>query len=145
MYIKQVTISGFRSYRDSTACETFSKKHNIVVGRNGSGKSNFFTAIQFVLSDDFSNLRTEERIGLEIYISCWSLEVVSWGENMIFLILNSQTEYHCFMRALDRVSLLHMLSFYSTTATNVYRFQRMKLLFVVSLDRRKINISWTRK
>merc|ERR1711990_98584 len=64
MYIKQVTISGFRSYRDATACEVFSKKHNIVVGRNGSGKSNFFTAIQFVLSDDFSNLRTEERVSL---------------------------------------------------------------------------------
>ena len=87
MYIKQVTISGFRSYRDSTACETFSKKHNIVVGRNGSGKSNFFTAIQFVLSDDFSNLRTEERIGLEIYISFWSLEVISLGWNNVFPML----------------------------------------------------------
>lgn len=55
---------GFRSYRDSTTCEQFSKRHNIVVGRNGSGKSNFFTAIQFVLSDDFSNLRTEQRVSL---------------------------------------------------------------------------------
>ena len=144
MYIKQVTISGFRSYRDSTACETFSKKHNIVVGRNGSGKSNFFTAIQFVLSDDFSNLRTEERIGLEIYI-CGSVEVISLRENVIFLMLNSLKEFHCFMRVQDRVSLLHMLSFCSTTAINVYRFQKMKLLFVVSLDRRKINTSWTKK
>ena len=75
MYIKQVTISGFRSYRDSTACETFSKKHNIVVGRNGSGKSNFFTAIQFVLSDDFSNLRTEERLGPEFLEKCSSLNL----------------------------------------------------------------------
>ena len=74
MYIKQVTISGFRSYRDSTACETFSKKHNIVVGRNGSGKSNFFTAIQFVLSDDFSNLRTEERLGLEFLENMFFIE-----------------------------------------------------------------------
>jgi structural maintenance of chromosome 3 (chondroitin sulfate proteoglycan 6) len=64
MYIKQVTIQGFRSYRDSTGCEQFSKKHNLVVGRNGSGKSNFFTAIQFVLSDEFNNLRAEQRVNL---------------------------------------------------------------------------------
>lgn len=34
------------------------------VGRNGSGKSNFFYAIQFVLSDEFSHLRAEERQAL---------------------------------------------------------------------------------
>ncbi|XP_006821274.1 structural maintenance of chromosomes protein 3-like, partial [Saccoglossus kowalevskii] len=34
------------------------------VGRNGSGKSNFFYAIQFVLSDEFSNLRPEQRQAL---------------------------------------------------------------------------------
>lgn len=41
--------------------EPFSPKHNVVVGRNGSGKSNFFYAIQFVLSDEFSHLSAEER------------------------------------------------------------------------------------
>lgn len=34
------------------------------VGRNGSGKSNFFYAIQFVLSDEFSHLRPEQRQAL---------------------------------------------------------------------------------
>ena len=33
----------------------------MVVGRNGSGKSNFFYAIQFVLSDEFSHLRPDQR------------------------------------------------------------------------------------
>jgi len=61
MYIKQVIIQGFRSYRDQTVIEPFSPKHNVVVGRNGSGKSNFFLAIQFVLSDEFSHMRQEER------------------------------------------------------------------------------------
>eukprot|EP00794_Sanderia_malayensis_P002478 gene2478-2853_t len=61
MYIKQVIIQGFRSYRDQTVIEPFSSKHNIVVGRNGSGKSNFFLAIQFVLSDEFSHMSPEER------------------------------------------------------------------------------------
>jgi structural maintenance of chromosome 3 (chondroitin sulfate proteoglycan 6) len=34
------------------------------VGRNGSGKSNFFTAIQFVLSSDFSSLSSSDRHAL---------------------------------------------------------------------------------
>ncbi|XP_039261631.1 structural maintenance of chromosomes protein 3-like [Styela clava] len=61
MHIKSVSIQGFRSYRESTEIEPFSPKHNIIVGRNGSGKSNFFSAIQFVFSDEYSNLRAEQR------------------------------------------------------------------------------------
>ena len=49
MYIKQVIIQGFKSYREQTVVEPFDPGHNVVVGRNGSGKSNFFYAIQFVL------------------------------------------------------------------------------------------------
>ncbi|XP_076467825.1 structural maintenance of chromosomes protein 3-like [Babylonia areolata] len=64
MYIKQVIIQGFRSYRDQTVVEPFSPKHNVIVGRNGSGKSNFFYAIQFVLSDEFSHMRPEQRQAL---------------------------------------------------------------------------------
>ncbi|CAF3277864.1 unnamed protein product [Rotaria sp. Silwood2] len=64
MYIKQVIIQGFRSYRDETIIEPFSPRYNIIVGRNGCGKSNFFFAIQFVLSDEFSNLSAEGRYNL---------------------------------------------------------------------------------
>jgi len=64
MYIKQVIIQGFRSYRDQTVVEPFSPKHNVIVGRNGSGKSNFFYAIQFVLSDEFSHMRPDQRQAL---------------------------------------------------------------------------------
>jgi len=59
MYIKTLTIQGFKSCdsfanlavefvsnfeidRDQTQIEPFSSRHNVVVGRNGSGKSNFF-------------------------------------------------------------------------------------------------------
>ena len=41
--------------------EPFSPRHNVIVGRNGSGKSNFFYAIQFVLSDEYSHLRPDQR------------------------------------------------------------------------------------
>lgn len=54
-------IEGFRSYRECTVVEPFSPRHNVVVGRNGSGKSNFFYAIQFVLSDEYSHLRPDQR------------------------------------------------------------------------------------
>ncbi|KZP26255.1 RecF/RecN/SMC protein [Athelia psychrophila] len=64
MYIKTLTIQGFKSYRDQTQIEPFSPKHNVVVGRNGSGKSNFFAAIRFVLSDAYTSMSREERQAL---------------------------------------------------------------------------------
>jgi structural maintenance of chromosome 3 (chondroitin sulfate proteoglycan 6) len=99
MFIKTLTIQGFKScaYRihpetttlahcepdhDQTQIEEFSPKHNVVVGRNGSGKSNFFAgmfyfvsvrgplsqscslAIRFVLSDAYTTMTREERQAL---------------------------------------------------------------------------------
>mmetsp|Transcript_10832 Transcript_10832/g.20577 ORF Transcript_10832/g.20577 Transcript_10832/m.20577 type:complete len:1210 (+) Transcript_10832:29-3658(+) len=64
MHIKLLTIEGFKTYKQATIIEPFSPHHNVILGRNGHGKSNIFDAIQFVLSDKFANLRTEERQGL---------------------------------------------------------------------------------
>ncbi|KAK8741259.1 hypothetical protein OTU49_002582 [Cherax quadricarinatus] len=64
MYIRQIIIQGFKSYREQTVIDPFDPRHNVVVGRNGSGKSNFFYAIQFVLSDEFNHLRAEQRQAL---------------------------------------------------------------------------------
>ncbi|KAK9022109.1 hypothetical protein V6N11_002401 [Hibiscus sabdariffa] len=64
MFIKQIIIEGFKSYREQIATERFSPKVNCVVGANGSGKTNFFHAIRFVLSDLFQNLRSEDRHAL---------------------------------------------------------------------------------
>ncbi|EOY33202.1 Structural maintenance of chromosomes (SMC) family protein isoform 2 [Theobroma cacao] len=64
MFIKQIIIEGFKSYREQIATEPFSPKVNCVVGANGSGKTNFFHAIRFVLSDLFQNLRSEDRHAL---------------------------------------------------------------------------------
>lgn len=44
--------------------EPFSPGTNVVVGRNGSGKSNFFAAIRFVLGDDYNNVGREDRQAL---------------------------------------------------------------------------------
>nr|AAM15423.1 putative chromosome associated protein [Arabidopsis thaliana] len=59
-----VIIEGFKSYKEQVATEEFSNKVNCVVGANGSGKSNFFHAIRFVLSDIYQNLRSEDRHAL---------------------------------------------------------------------------------
>ena len=64
MYIKQIIIQGFKSYKDQTVLEPFSPKHNVIVGRNGSGKSNFFAAIRFALSDSYTSMTREERQAL---------------------------------------------------------------------------------
>uniref|UniRef100_A0A1I8B415 SMC_N domain-containing protein n=1 Tax=Meloidogyne hapla TaxID=6305 RepID=A0A1I8B415_MELHA len=57
----EVNITGFKSYKDITTVRDFSPKHNVVIGRNGSGKSNFFAAIQFVLSSEFSTINLANR------------------------------------------------------------------------------------
>lgn len=78
MHIKEVNITGFRSYREGTSIDNFSPRHNVIVGRNGSGKSNFFhgigdlesrhhsktLAIEFVLGDHYSSLKTEQRMSM---------------------------------------------------------------------------------
>lgn len=51
MYIDEIRIDGFTSYLSKTAVTGFSTGVNVVVGRNGAGKSNFFAAIRFVLAD----------------------------------------------------------------------------------------------
>ena len=62
MHIKQIIMSGFKSYRSQLEIEEFSPRHNCIVGRNGSGKSNFFSAIQFGLCENkFASLSQKER------------------------------------------------------------------------------------
>ncbi|KAJ1999898.1 Structural maintenance of chromosomes protein 3 [Coemansia thaxteri] len=64
MHIKRISIQGFKSYKDETTTDPLSPHHNVVVGRNGSGKSNFFAAVRFVLSDAYTSLGREERQAL---------------------------------------------------------------------------------
>ena len=65
MHITRVVIEGFRCYKHRLEPEPFSPHHNVVVGANGSGKSNFFAAISFVLGELTSGpLRADERKAL---------------------------------------------------------------------------------
>lgn len=64
MHIKKIVIQGFKTYKEPTVIDLLSPNINVVVGRNGSGKSNFFAAIRFVLSDAYTQMSREERQGL---------------------------------------------------------------------------------
>jgi structural maintenance of chromosome 3 (chondroitin sulfate proteoglycan 6) len=55
------SLQGFKSYLSLLDLEEFSPHYNVVVGRNGSGKSNLFAALQFVLSDEFGTLNPDQR------------------------------------------------------------------------------------
>lgn len=63
VHIKTVVISGFKTFKNRTVVENLSPHHNVIVGSNGSGKSNLFAAIRFVLSEENTNLKREDRKG----------------------------------------------------------------------------------
>ena len=64
MFIKQVIVKGFKSYGNKIVFGPFSSGKNAIVGLNGSGKSNFYTAISFVLLDDYSRLQQSDKKSL---------------------------------------------------------------------------------
>jgi structural maintenance of chromosome 3 (chondroitin sulfate proteoglycan 6) len=60
MFIEQLVVEGFKSYKERVVVQ-FNPGLNVVVGKNGAGKSNIFSAIEFVLSNKYSSLRAEDR------------------------------------------------------------------------------------
>eukprot|EP00818_Percolomonas_sp_WS_P008668 CAMPEP_0117435230 /NCGR_PEP_ID=MMETSP0759-20121206/369_1 /TAXON_ID=63605 /ORGANISM="Percolomonas cosmopolitus, Strain WS" /LENGTH=1199 /DNA_ID=CAMNT_0005226761 /DNA_START=151 /DNA_END=3750 /DNA_ORIENTATION=+ len=49
MYIQEIILDGFKSYASKTVLKDFDKHFNAITGFNGSGKSNIFDAICFVM------------------------------------------------------------------------------------------------
>ena len=49
MYIKGITLDGFKSYAQRTEVNGFDPMFNAITGLNGSGKSNILDGICFVL------------------------------------------------------------------------------------------------
>ena len=63
MFIKQLILEGFKTYKERTVVPVFSPHHNCILGKNGSGKSNLLDAIIFVLSDKYTS-RVDDRLKL---------------------------------------------------------------------------------
>ena len=49
MHIKEIIIDGFKSYKEKTSIQGLDQHFNAITGLNGSGKSNIFDAICFLL------------------------------------------------------------------------------------------------
>lgn len=65
MHIEKIIIDGFKSYRTKTIIGPLDRHFNAITGQNGSGKSNIFDAICFVLGiSNTSSLRSESLQGL---------------------------------------------------------------------------------
>ncbi|KAF4693984.1 hypothetical protein FOZ60_009424 [Perkinsus olseni] len=52
MHLKKLTIKGYKTYRDLTTIVDLHAGVNVFVGLNGSGKSNIYSAIRFVLGGE---------------------------------------------------------------------------------------------
>ncbi|KAF0989528.1 hypothetical protein HZS_105, partial [Henneguya salminicola] len=80
MYIKKVIINNFKSYKEATL-DNLNPGLNVIVGQNGSGKSNFLSAIQCVLSPESYSWRSDEKIQYindeeEALESCATVEII---------------------------------------------------------------------
>eukprot|EP00038_Savillea_parva_P009361 m.183060 g.183060 ORF g.183060 m.183060 type:complete len:1218 (-) comp15704_c0_seq1:286-3939(-) len=65
MFVKSITIDGFKSYANRTVVNNFDKEFNAITGLNGSGKSNILDAICFVLGiTNLSQVRAKNLINL---------------------------------------------------------------------------------
>lgn len=60
MHIKQIVITGFKTYKDQTIID-LEQGITVILGKNGSGKSNIHEAVQFVIGEKYANLRAEDR------------------------------------------------------------------------------------
>lgn len=114
--IFQIIIQGFKSYKDQTIVEPFDKRHNVVVGRNGSGKSNFFYGKKMSVFDCLPTLLMQ--FPLQQFSSCWA---------MSSLIYDQMPANSCFMKALVIVSWALTLRLFLTILITVYQW--VKLFF----------------
>ncbi len=63
MFIRKVTVDACASYEELKMDEELDKGCNLILGKNGSGKSNFLHAIIFCLgsADDFKSKTKQEK------------------------------------------------------------------------------------
>jgi len=83
-YIKQLKLKGFKSFANSTIL-TFEKGFNTVVGANGSGKSNVFDAMCFVLGRMSSKELRTEKLGNLVFNGGKNLKPAKQAEVSIYL------------------------------------------------------------
>ena len=83
MHITTVQLKHFKSYQDTTI--GLEPGLNVICGRNGSGKSNFFWAIRFALAEQETTLNKQQRQSL-----------IKDGESFAFVQLTFDNHDHRF-------------------------------------------------
>ena len=69
MFIKEIIIEGFKSYRERTVLGPLDPGLNLVVGRNGAGKSNFFCAVEVIFSKQEHNAVMFVETDVDLYVN----------------------------------------------------------------------------
>jgi structural maintenance of chromosome 2 len=63
MFVKEITLDGFKSYQQRVVVPGFDSQFNAITGLNGSGKSNILDSICFVLGIQNLQQVREKRVG----------------------------------------------------------------------------------
>jgi structural maintenance of chromosome 3 (chondroitin sulfate proteoglycan 6) len=73
MHLKAISIDSFASYEKLEISEGFGPATNLILGRNGTGKSNLLQAIIFCLSDAWRfKTKQEKRNYLHVSNHSWT-------------------------------------------------------------------------
>lgn len=96
-YVKRLKLKNFKSFANPTILE-FEKGFNTVIGANGSGKSNIFDALCFVLGRMSSKELRTEKLGNLVFNGGKNLKPAKEAEVSIFLsnedkeLLNNESD-----------------------------------------------------
>ena len=77
-YVKRLKLKNFKSFANPTVL-SFEKGFNTVIGANGSGKSNIFDALCFVLGRMSSKELRTEKLGNLVFNGGKNLKPVGFG------------------------------------------------------------------
>ena len=87
-YVKRLKLKNFKSFANPTIL-SFEKGFNTVIGANGSGKSNIFDALCFVLGRMSSKELRTEKLGNLVFNGGKNLKPAKEAEVSIFLSITS--------------------------------------------------------
>ena len=73
IYLKQARIKGFRTIKNTTA--KFENGLNIIIGKNGVGKSNFFKILNQGLKFDLSTIKNPKPVEIDLSFDSYGEEI----------------------------------------------------------------------
>ena len=78
-YIQQVHLKGYKSVKDLTV--SFQKGLNIIIGANGSGKTNFMEFLDAAFNSNYERLLNNRKFEVEILSNSRNIKIISETNN----------------------------------------------------------------